>query len=93
MLSFSIRLTDMDRISSSERKVNSTLSSDEPTGCAIFMLGKRTENQPEPSNPALQSPPSWRKNCCGIVDSLGGCEVETRVANKQPALESQLSDQ
>ncbi len=39
VLSFSTRLTEMDLISSAERKVNSTLSSPEPTGWAIFMAG------------------------------------------------------
>lgn len=37
VLSFSIRLTEIDRISLGERKVNSTLSTPEETGCAIFM--------------------------------------------------------
>lgn len=37
MLSFSIRLTEIARISFRERKVNSTLSTSDEMGCAIFM--------------------------------------------------------
>ena len=39
VLSFSILRTEMDRISWGVKKVNSTLSSEEATGCEIFMLG------------------------------------------------------
>lgn len=38
MLSFSMRFTEMDRISLGDRKVNSTLSTEEAMGCAIFMI-------------------------------------------------------
>lgn len=37
MLSFSIRLTEIDLISSGVRKVKSTLSMEEDTGCEIFI--------------------------------------------------------
>jgi hypothetical protein len=40
VLSFSILLTDTARISFGDRKVNSTLSTSEETGCAIFMTAK-----------------------------------------------------
>lgn len=38
VLSFSMRRTEMARISSADRKENSTLSTEEETGCEIFML-------------------------------------------------------
>lgn len=43
MLSFSMRFTEMARISLGERKANSTLSTSEEKGCDMFMMKQRDQ--------------------------------------------------
>lgn len=63
VLSFSMRFTEMAWISLAERKVNSTLSTSEATGCAIFMVNSG----------------SWLSNGLILASLLKPCQSFTQV--------------